>query len=146
MFLFIFLTINNNNNRPFDVELENDHVIQRHQVFVGIIPQGPDGKKLNSSYKFRSTAEYQVSLGNTVVNLSRIIPNGLLVFFPSYPVMDMVVAKWEVCWNSSFISSSKHKKVSETSCIYSELMLLVLYYLCLTSDEYCLFAESFTCF
>ena len=110
MFLFIILTINKNNNRPFDVELENDHVIQRHQVFVGIIPQGPDGKKLNSSYKFRSTAEYQVSLGNTVVNLSRIIPNGLLVFFPSYPVMDMVVAKWQVCWNSSIISSSKHKK------------------------------------
>ena len=84
--------------RPFNVELENDHVIQRHQVFVGIIPQGPDGKKLNSSYQFRSTAEYQLSLGNTVVNLSRIIPHGLLVFFPSYPVMDMVIGKWQVCY------------------------------------------------
>jgi len=86
---------------PFDVELENMHVIEPYQVFVGVIPQGPDGKKLNSSYKFRSTPEYQISLGNTVVNLSRIIPNGLLVFFPSYPVMDMVIAKWQECgiWN-----------------------------------------------
>ncbi|XP_066910360.1 regulator of telomere elongation helicase 1-like [Clytia hemisphaerica] len=92
---------------PFNVELENDHVIKQHQVFVGIIPQGPDGKKLNSSYKFRSTPEYQLSLGNTVVNLSRIIPHGLLVFFPSYPVMDMVIAKWQEAgiWNR--LSQSK---------------------------------------
>jgi len=88
------------------VELENDHVIQRHQVFVGIIPQGPDGKKLNSSYQFRSTAEYQLSLGNTVVNLSRIIPHGLLVFFPSYPVMDMVIGKWQVSSNFYELSFS----------------------------------------
>nr|XP_047125665.1 regulator of telomere elongation helicase 1 isoform X2 [Hydra vulgaris]XP_047125666.1 regulator of telomere elongation helicase 1 isoform X2 [Hydra vulgaris] len=86
---------------PFDVELENGHVIEKQQVFVGILPQGPDGKKLNSSYQSRSTSEYQVSLGNTIVNLSRIIPDGLLVFFPSYPVMDMVLAKWQECgiWN-----------------------------------------------
>lgn len=91
----------------FDVELENSHVIERHQVFVGILPQGPDGKPLNSSYKFRSTPEYQVSLGNTIVNLARIIPHGLLVFFPSYPVMDMVIAKWQGCGIWDRLSQNK---------------------------------------
>lgn len=74
-------------------------MIEKHQVFVGVIPQGPDRKRLNSSYNFRSTPEYQISMGNTLVNLSRIIPHGLLVFFPSYPVMDMVLGKWQVSIN-----------------------------------------------
>jgi regulator of telomere elongation helicase 1 len=45
---------------------------------------GPSGKRLNSSYRFRDTDEYKVELGQLIVNFSRIIPDGLLVFFPSY--------------------------------------------------------------
>ena len=92
---------------PFNVELENTHVIEKYQVFVAIIPQGPDGKRLNSSYQFRSTPEYQVSLGNTIVNVARIIPNGLLVFFPSYAVMDIIISKWQECGIWDRLSTSK---------------------------------------
>ncbi|XP_026543846.1 regulator of telomere elongation helicase 1 [Notechis scutatus] len=80
---------------PFPVHLENPHVIDEHQICVGIITKGPDGALLSSTYERRFTEECLSSVGKTVVNLVRIIPNGLLVFFPSYPVMDKSLEYWK---------------------------------------------------
>jgi Rad3-related DNA helicase len=30
------------------------------------------------------------------VNFARIVPNGMLIFFPSYPVMDKCIEYWKV--------------------------------------------------
>nr|XP_056700889.1 regulator of telomere elongation helicase 1 [Euleptes europaea] len=79
---------------PFPVCLENPHVIDKHQIWVGIIPRGPDGGLLSSTYEKRFTDECLSSLGRTIGNLVRIIPNGLLVFFPSYPVLDKSLEYW----------------------------------------------------
>lgn len=38
------------------------------------------------SARTRDTAEYKSELGNTIVNFARIVPDGVLVFFPSYTV------------------------------------------------------------
>lgn len=79
----------------FPVMLQNPHVIDKHQVWIGVLQKGPDGTMLNSSYETRSDVRYQASLGNAIVNYARIIPNGLLVFFPSYPVMDQCLNHWK---------------------------------------------------
>ncbi|XP_032809044.2 regulator of telomere elongation helicase 1 isoform X1 [Petromyzon marinus] len=79
----------------FPIKLENPHVIDKHQVWVGIVEKGPDSVQLNSAYRNRSCPAYMSSLGKTIVNLARIIPNGLLVFFPSYTVMDMCLQHWK---------------------------------------------------
>ncbi|XP_063003371.1 regulator of telomere elongation helicase 1 [Elgaria multicarinata webbii] len=80
---------------PFPVCLENPHVIDKHQILVGIIPKGPDGGLLSSTYEKRFSVECLSSLGKTIGNLVRIIPHGLLVFFPSYPVMDKSLEFWK---------------------------------------------------
>lgn len=75
---------------------------------------GPSGKKLNSSYRFRDTEEYKVELGNVVVNFARIIPDGLLVFFPSYGVMRGCVETWKTHGNPTIwerISALKYAVV-----------------------------------
>ncbi|XP_070600523.1 regulator of telomere elongation helicase 1 isoform X2 [Erythrolamprus reginae] len=79
---------------PFPVQLENPHVIDKHQICVGIISKGPDGVLLSSAYEKRFTNEYLSSIGKTIVNLVRIVPDGLLMFFPSYPVMDKSLEFW----------------------------------------------------
>ncbi|XP_069808452.1 regulator of telomere elongation helicase 1 isoform X2 [Dendropsophus ebraccatus] len=79
---------------PFPVSLENPHVIDKHQIWVGIVPQGPDGAKLSSAFDRRFSPDYLSSLGKTVGNISRVVPHGLLVFFPSYPVMDKSLEFW----------------------------------------------------
>ncbi|KAI9139228.1 helicase C-terminal domain-containing protein [Paraphysoderma sedebokerense] len=80
---------------PFPHTLENPHVIQPHQAMVGILRKGPRGHTLNSSFKTRNRVEYKEDLGNVIVNFSRIVPDGLLVFFPSYGVMEDSIRFWQ---------------------------------------------------
>ena len=80
---------------PFKIRLENSHVVTGRQVWVGTLKTGPSKKLLNSSYNNRDKAEYKEELGRTICNVLRQIPNGLLVFFPSYSVMDRCVSFWK---------------------------------------------------
>ncbi|XP_045625428.2 regulator of telomere elongation helicase 1 homolog [Procambarus clarkii] len=92
---------------PFPIQLENPHIIKRHQVWVGIVGKGPDGFNLNSSFQNRSDPRYISSLGQTILNFSRIIPDGLLVFFPSYPIMRSCRDEWQNSGIWSKISAGK---------------------------------------
>lgn len=82
-------------NLPFDVRLENPHVIESNQIWVGVVPSGPSGRPLNSCYRTRDTVEYKQELGNAIVNFARIVPDGLLVFFPSYYMLNRCVEYWQ---------------------------------------------------
>uniref|UniRef100_A0AC11CUL0 Regulator of telomere elongation helicase 1 n=1 Tax=Ovis aries TaxID=9940 RepID=A0AC11CUL0_SHEEP len=85
---------------PFPVCLENPHVISQHQIWVGVIPKGPDGAQLSSAFDRRPLVlcrfsdECLSSLGKVLSNISRVVPHGLLVFFPSYPVMEKSLEFW----------------------------------------------------
>ena len=78
----------------FAVTLENPHVISPSQIFVGVLQKGPSSVTLNSSYRTRSDPQYLTDLGNSIVNFSRLFRGGLLVFFPSYAVMESCVEFW----------------------------------------------------
>jgi len=91
----------------FPVQLENPHVIERHQMMVGVVTKSPDGATLNSSYETRFTTEYMTGLGNAIVNFARTVPNGLLVFFPSYPVMNKCLEHWQSCGTWSRLEQHK---------------------------------------
>lgn len=108
------------------VQLENPHIITPDQVCVGILSKGPDGFPLNSSFNtrcvfiihscvlfkssdkfyiityYRNDPKYIASLGRSILNFCRIIPHGLLVFFPSYPVMKKCQEEWQLAgiWTS----------------------------------------------
>jgi len=58
------------------------------------MPVGPTGGALNSSFRTRDTPEYKLELGIAVESVARIVPDGLLVFFPSYAVMSGCVDAW----------------------------------------------------
>ncbi|KAK9810499.1 hypothetical protein WJX72_011819 [[Myrmecia] bisecta] len=82
---------------PFTITLENPHVIEASQVWVGVVPLGPKGCALNSSYANRDSREYKEDLGYAICNFARMVPDGLLVFFPSYTVLRGCIE----CWRSS---------------------------------------------
>ncbi|CAN8233359.1 unnamed protein product [Cochlearia groenlandica] len=79
----------------FPVRLENPHVISSNQLWAGVVSTGPSGCVLNSSYRNRDAPEYKQELGNVIVNFSRVVPDGLLIFFPSYYLMDRCIAFWK---------------------------------------------------
>ena len=69
------------------------------QVWVGVAPVGPSGHALNSSYNTRHEDGYKRDLGMALTNWARVVPDGLLVFFPSYRVLEMCVDFWKGCAN-----------------------------------------------
>jgi regulator of telomere elongation helicase 1 len=80
---------------PFAVRLENAHVIAPDQVFAAVLARGATGRALNSSFEHRDSPEYLAELGLTIANISRIVPDGLLVFFPSYSMMNKATEFWQ---------------------------------------------------
>uniref|UniRef100_A0A8D2ZN44 Regulator of telomere elongation helicase 1 n=1 Tax=Scophthalmus maximus TaxID=52904 RepID=A0A8D2ZN44_SCOMX len=91
----------------FPVCLENGHVIERDQIFVSVIERGPDGVQLSSAFDRRFVPENMASLGNTVANLSRVVPHGLLVFFPSFPLMEKTLDFWRANGHADRIENIK---------------------------------------
>ena len=53
------------------VTLENPHVIQPEQAWVGVVPTGPQGHALNSRYENRDSRAYKEDLGNALCNFAR---------------------------------------------------------------------------
>ncbi|XP_076299297.1 regulator of telomere elongation helicase 1 isoform X2 [Lasioglossum baleicum] len=97
---------------PIDVQLENPHIVKGDQVCVGVLSQGPDGYVLNSSFNTRNDPKYIGSLGRTIFNFSCLIPHGLLVFFPSYPIMRKCREEWQ--------NTGLWTKIAERKAIYVE--------------------------
>jgi DNA repair helicase Rad3 len=78
----------------FPHTLENPHIIAKEQIHVRVIGKGPSGKVLTSSFERRNDDEYYSELGNTLVSLAKVVPDGMLVFFPSYIVMETCIERW----------------------------------------------------
>ncbi|CAF2209350.1 unnamed protein product [Brassica napus] len=92
----------------FPVRLENPHVISSNQLWAGVASTGPPGCVLNSCYSNRDVPEYKQELGNVLlvsVDFSRVVPDGLLVFFPSYNLMDRCIAFWKDGSDSSSMTT-----------------------------------------
>ncbi|KAK9875897.1 hypothetical protein WA026_009684 [Henosepilachna vigintioctopunctata] len=94
------------------VHLENPHVVKDSQLCVRIISNGPDNERLSCTFQNRGNEKYLRSLGFTIMNMTRLIPNGLLIFFPSYPIMNNCMEFWQKwgIWSS----------ISEFKPIYTE--------------------------
>lgn len=110
---------------PFPVRLENPHVVDAANVMVGVLPTGPSRVPLNSSFKSRDTPSYKEELGNALVNLARVVPDGMLVFFPSYGVLASCVEYWRERGQWDRIASKKHalvepRKTSELGAVFAE--------------------------
>ena len=82
-------------NLEFKIRLENPHVIKSEQVHIGILEKGPTNIVLNSSYQNRANQSYIDDLGNTIVNLCRTVPDGMLIFFASYTQMQVTIDLWQ---------------------------------------------------
>lgn len=80
---------------PVHHRLENPHIVNSSQVFVKVVASGPDKEPLMSNYENRSNPKYLSSLARTILSFTPLIPGGLLVFFPSYPLMKTCMDSWQ---------------------------------------------------
>ena len=81
---------------PFGVVLQNTHVIDPiRQVRVGVVCTGPNRASLNGSYQNKNNPEYVSDLGNLVVNICHVSPEGALLVFHSYSQMASTIRTWQ---------------------------------------------------
>eukprot|EP01114_Cavostelium_apophysatum_P012798 TRINITY_DN2954_c0_g2_i1.p1 TRINITY_DN2954_c0_g2~~TRINITY_DN2954_c0_g2_i1.p1 ORF type:complete len:866 (+),score=174.26 TRINITY_DN2954_c0_g2_i1:149-2746(+) len=97
----------------FKHQLEASHIIQSHQIWVGNLLKGvnSEGKlvALNGSFKSSDSLIYQDSLGEVLLEHCRVIPDGVLVFFPSYSLLEKLLNRWKS--TGAFRNLSAVKKV-----------------------------------
>ncbi|KAH3763704.1 regulator of telomere elongation helicase 1 [Pelomyxa schiedti] len=80
---------------PFPIKLENSHVVPLENVWGCIVSSGTRKiVPLNSGYQNRSSAAYQMEVGDIIAGVSRVTPGGVLVFFPSYYMLTSCITLW----------------------------------------------------
>ncbi|KAG7384281.1 Fanconi anemia group J protein [Phytophthora pseudosyringae] len=80
----------------FPIRLEANHVVNmRKQVFIGAVMNGPGNVDLQSTYNNQQDPRYQDSMGQLLLQYSQAVPGGILMFFPSYSLLNKLTARWK---------------------------------------------------
>ncbi|RMZ84335.1 hypothetical protein DV738_g548, partial [Chaetothyriales sp. CBS 135597] len=83
------------------------HVIPKENIFVEAVGRGPGGQPLKFTFDQRSNTAIIQELGNTLVRVCQTVPDGVVVFFPSYDYLTQVVQAWT---QSSVLASLRRSK------------------------------------
>lgn len=73
-----------------------------------MVPCSPSGKNLKCTSRNLELPDFQIQLGLTIVELIKVIPNGCLVFLPSFPCLDLLIKRWKVS-GTVWSELQKHK-------------------------------------
>ena len=79
----------------FPVTLEANHVVEKKQVWAGALGVGPSGHSLNATYHNTNSYGFQDELGALILRICSTVPHGVLVFLPSYKLLNDLTARWE---------------------------------------------------
>ena len=71
------------------------HIVPRENLLVRPVANGPRGFDFDFTYEKRNLPAMIDILGDCLVGLSSVIPDGLVVFFPSYSYLNQVVLRWQ---------------------------------------------------
>lgn len=78
----------------FAFQCEGKHVAKPDQIWVGSILRGSDGQLLEGTYKNAISFSYQDSLGSILLQVASTVPDGVLVFLPSYLQLTRLIDRW----------------------------------------------------
>ena len=86
------------------------HVIPEENFIAWPVARGPTNVEFDFTYEKRDMPSTIDELGRCVIHLCRVIPDGLVIFFPSYAYLEQVVARWRL-------------KVDDKSSIWDQLLI-----------------------
>lgn len=69
-------------------------VIAKENIMVLAVGRGPNGRTLTTRYEAREDEKTILEYGEAVARVVRNIPNGTIVFFPAYHVMNQMLNTW----------------------------------------------------
>ena len=71
------------------------HIIPPENLIVLPIAKGPRDVEFDFTYQKRNTPAVVDALGHAIIGLCATIPDGLVIFFPSYRYLDEVILRWK---------------------------------------------------
>ncbi|KAF4152632.1 hypothetical protein CNMCM8927_001573 [Aspergillus lentulus] len=69
--------------------------LARRSFLPMIVTRGSDQAQISSSFQIRNDPGVVRNYGNLVLEFSRITPDGIVVFFPSYLYMESIISMWQ---------------------------------------------------
>ncbi|PTU23064.1 hypothetical protein P175DRAFT_0454369 [Aspergillus ochraceoroseus IBT 24754] len=69
--------------------------LARRSFLPMIVTRGSDQAQISSSFQIRNDPGVVRNYGNIVLDFSRITPDGIVVFFPSYLYMESIISMWQ---------------------------------------------------
>lgn len=71
------------------------HIIPIENLIAWPVVKGPNDIEFDFTYEKRNLPTMMDELGNCIIRLCQVIPDGLVVFFPSYAYTDLVTSRWK---------------------------------------------------
>ncbi|KAH7336846.1 DNA repair helicase [Rhizoctonia solani] len=87
------------------------HVVPKSNIRTIVLGKGPRGKLLEFKFGARGDEELIGELGQTILNLTNLVPNGFVVFLPSYAFLSLVKVAWSKGENKILERLGKKKRV-----------------------------------
>jgi len=73
---------------------ECGHVVPPEHVLALALAKGPSGKPLKFTFQSRTNTDTIDELGRTINNISKLVPEGFVLFFPSFGYKDVIQKRW----------------------------------------------------
>ncbi|KAJ1547570.1 Fanconi anemia group J protein [Nowakowskiella sp. JEL0078] len=93
----------------FPIILEADHVVENSQVWCGIVSTASNNSKLENTFNNMQTYHYRDALGMTILDIIKIVCDGVLVFLSSYATMENLIERWKQ--TGLFEEINSHKQI-----------------------------------
>ncbi|QSZ28588.1 hypothetical protein DSL72_003087 [Monilinia vaccinii-corymbosi] len=72
------------------------HVVPKTSLFASTVAKGPTGVDFRWTYDNRRNTDMIDELGRALVNICTVVPDGIVVFFPSYDFLATILARFRV--------------------------------------------------
>ncbi|KAI9837845.1 MAG: hypothetical protein M1819_006779 [Sarea resinae] len=99
------------------------HVIPPENLLAWPLSRGPTGLELSFTFERRTNEAIIDELGRAILNLCIAIPDGVVVFFPSYSYLEIVTQRWQkpsATKSSSSSTKSLWDRLSQQKDLFQE--------------------------
>ncbi|KAI8330795.1 putative ATP-dependent RNA helicase DDX11 [Choanephora cucurbitarum] len=86
------------------------HIIPPTNLSTITLEQGPTGKPLLFNYENRQDLKLMDEAGQAIANLTNVIPDGIVVFFPSFTYLEQVYQRWTTAESGHILERILKKK------------------------------------
>ena len=89
--------------------LSCNHVVSPNRVLALSIPCGPCNKKFDFTFKNRFNNDMIQDLGRSIINFSKKVHAGIVIFFPSFDYLQYVLKQWKKSTSQIYQRLSQRK-------------------------------------